>query len=202
MWLSGLSTGRQTKGSLVQFPVKAHAWVAGQVPSGRHVRCNHTLMSLSLSLPPSLPLCLKINKILKKKSQPKKLINSTLDIWSPHQFGNLERVSKEWNWGRWEPQSGTVRQALHSGPLQTAQRIHEGVFVKGWARQSTEKGACRKEKGGQSMGLQVTTLHTCLLPGPEVSNFKFLFHKSFRKTGALELGPKISYQWWLQGSFY
>ena len=26
--------GLQTKGSLVQFPVRAHAWVAGQIPSG------------------------------------------------------------------------------------------------------------------------------------------------------------------------
>ena len=33
VWLSGLNTGLQTKGSLVWFPVRAHAWVAGQVPS-------------------------------------------------------------------------------------------------------------------------------------------------------------------------
>ena len=32
--LSGLSAGLQTKGSPVGFPVRAHAWVAGQVPSG------------------------------------------------------------------------------------------------------------------------------------------------------------------------
>ena len=32
VWLSGLSTGLRAKGSLVQFPVRAHAWVAGQVP--------------------------------------------------------------------------------------------------------------------------------------------------------------------------
>ena len=44
----------------VWFPVRAHAWVAGQVPSGGHTRDNHTLMVLSLS--PSLPLFLKINK--------------------------------------------------------------------------------------------------------------------------------------------
>ena len=31
--LSGLSAGLQTKGSPVRFPVRAHAWVAGQVPS-------------------------------------------------------------------------------------------------------------------------------------------------------------------------
>ena len=63
MWLSGLSTGLWTKGSLVWFPVRAHVWVAGQVPSRGCTRGNHTLMLLSLS--PSLPLCLKINKIFK-----------------------------------------------------------------------------------------------------------------------------------------
>ena len=32
VWLSGLSASLWTKGSPVQFPVTAHAWVAGQVP--------------------------------------------------------------------------------------------------------------------------------------------------------------------------
>ena len=49
-------------GSQVQFPVRAHAWVAGQVPSRGCVRGNHILMLLSLFLPPFLPLSLKINK--------------------------------------------------------------------------------------------------------------------------------------------
>ena len=43
MWLRGVTAGLQTNGSLVQSPVKAYAWVAGQVPSRRHVRGNHTL---------------------------------------------------------------------------------------------------------------------------------------------------------------
>ena len=34
VWLGGLSTCLRTTGSLVQFPVRAHAWVVGQVPSG------------------------------------------------------------------------------------------------------------------------------------------------------------------------
>ena len=50
--LSGLGAGPRTKGSLVQFPVRAHAWVAGQVPSRGRTKGNHTLMFLSL--PPSL----------------------------------------------------------------------------------------------------------------------------------------------------
>ena len=40
--------GLQIKGSLVQFLVRAHAWVAGQVPSGGHVGDDHTLMFPSL----------------------------------------------------------------------------------------------------------------------------------------------------------
>ena len=36
VWLNGLSASLRTKVSLVQFPVRAHAWVAGQVP-GRAV---------------------------------------------------------------------------------------------------------------------------------------------------------------------
>ena len=49
MWLSGLSTGLGTKGLLVQFPVRAHAWVAGQVSSGGRMRGNHALMFLYFS---------------------------------------------------------------------------------------------------------------------------------------------------------
>ena len=60
VWLSGMSTGLQTKGSQVQFPVRAHAWVVGQVPSRGSVRGNHTLMFPPLS--PSLPLSLKTNE--------------------------------------------------------------------------------------------------------------------------------------------
>ena len=59
MWLSGLSTGLRTKGSLVQFPVRAHAWVAGQATSRGRRRGNHiwVFLSLAFSLPstPSLP---------------------------------------------------------------------------------------------------------------------------------------------------
>ena len=55
VWLSGLSASLRTKGLPVQFPVRAHAWVAGQVPSRGHVRGNHTLMFLSsFSLPSPL----------------------------------------------------------------------------------------------------------------------------------------------------
>ena len=36
---------------VVRFPVRAHAWVVGQVPSGEYVRDNNTLMFLSLPPP-------------------------------------------------------------------------------------------------------------------------------------------------------
>ena len=61
VWLSGLSASLRTKGSPLRFPVRAHAWVAGQVPSGGCMRGNHTLMFLSLSFPFPSP-SLKINK--------------------------------------------------------------------------------------------------------------------------------------------
>ena len=56
VWLSGLSAGLRTKGPPVQFPVRAHAWVVGQVPTRGLTRGNHTLMFL-----PPFP-SLKINK--------------------------------------------------------------------------------------------------------------------------------------------
>ena len=43
-------------GTKAQFPVRAHAWVAGQVPSGDDLRGNHTLMFLSLSFSLPYPL--------------------------------------------------------------------------------------------------------------------------------------------------
>ena len=80
--LSGLSTSLRTKGSPVRFPVRAHAWVAGQVPSRGRMRSNHTLMFLSLS--PHLSLCLKIK--LKKK---KEMIYLTLTLTARHYHPHL-----------------------------------------------------------------------------------------------------------------
>ena len=51
VWLSGLSASLRTKMYPVQFPLRAHAWVAGQVPSRGCARGNHTLMFLSLPSP-------------------------------------------------------------------------------------------------------------------------------------------------------
>ena len=70
MWLSGLSASLQTKGSPVQFPVGAHAWVAGQVPSSRRARGNHRMIFLSLSFSHPSPVSNnKINKIFKNRKK-------------------------------------------------------------------------------------------------------------------------------------
>ena len=67
---------------LVQFPVRAHVWVAGQVPNWC-VRGNHTLMFLSpsFSLPSPLKIVLKIFKkhILKPPLLPFILNNTKGD---------------------------------------------------------------------------------------------------------------------------
>ena len=52
MWLSGLNASLQTKGSLVRFPVRAHAWVAGQIPVAAHKTKPHIDASLPLFLLP------------------------------------------------------------------------------------------------------------------------------------------------------
>ena len=67
VWLSGLSTGLQTKGLLVLFPVRAHAWVVGQDPSRGRTRGNHTLMFLSLFFSLLCPLKIKSFKRKRKK---------------------------------------------------------------------------------------------------------------------------------------
>ena len=47
VWLSGVSAGLQTQRSLVQFPVRAHAWVVGRVPIWGHARDNQLMLSLT-----------------------------------------------------------------------------------------------------------------------------------------------------------
>ena len=75
VWLSGLSTGLRTKGSLVWFPVRAHAWVVGQAPSRGRVRDSYTSMcgwflSLCISFPFPLSKTISIKYFLKKKEIP------------------------------------------------------------------------------------------------------------------------------------
>ena len=61
VWLSGLSAGLKIKGSPVQFPVRVHAWIVGQVPGwGVQEATGGSLTPTSL--PSSLPISLKINK--------------------------------------------------------------------------------------------------------------------------------------------
>ena len=64
LWLSGLSAGLWTKRLLVWFPVRAHAWVVGQVPSWGRARGNWWLCISCTSMFLSLfsPLCKKKKK--------------------------------------------------------------------------------------------------------------------------------------------
>ena len=85
VWLSRLNASLLTKGSLVRFPVRAYAWVVGQVPSWGPVRGNHILLFLSLSF--SLPSPLSINKFLTKNKMSFKTVmerKATCSQWCVH----------------------------------------------------------------------------------------------------------------------
>ena len=90
-----IERGLQTKGLLVRFPVRAHAWVTGQVPSRWRGRGDHTLMFLSLSF--SLPSPLKIN-LKKKKSYSFALQLGTSSLTGLLAFGHSVPLSllQEW----------------------------------------------------------------------------------------------------------
>ena len=74
VWFSGLNTGLRARRSWVWLPGRAHVWDAGQVPSGGHVKGNHTLMFLSLSF--SFPSPLSKNKITSLKKRKIKLFSN------------------------------------------------------------------------------------------------------------------------------
>ena len=81
-WLvrfSGLSAGLRTKGSPVLYPVRAHAWVASQVPSKGYMRGNLTLMFLSLSFSLSYLLSKTEKNLLKIKK-----VRSTVSLHPSH----------------------------------------------------------------------------------------------------------------------
>ena len=79
--LSGLSTCLRAKMSPAGFPVRARAWVVGQVPSRGRVRDNHTLMFLSLSVFLPFPSLKINNKIFKKRKW--KLVRSKAPCHHP-----------------------------------------------------------------------------------------------------------------------
>ena len=60
VWLKGLNAGPKTKGSPVQFSVRACVWVASWVPGGG-VPERQPHIDVSLPVSPFLPLSLKIN---------------------------------------------------------------------------------------------------------------------------------------------
>ena len=64
MWLSGLGVVLQRERLVVRFPVRAHVWVVGlDTGKGAYER---QLIDVSLSLSPSFPRSLKINKVFKE----------------------------------------------------------------------------------------------------------------------------------------
>ena len=83
MWLSRLSAGLQTKELPAQFLVRAHAWVAGQAPSGECPRGNHTLKILSRSV--SFPSPHSKNKYIKLKKKKKENENTITQIYGTQQ---------------------------------------------------------------------------------------------------------------------
>ena len=58
VWLRGLSAGLRTKGSPVPFPVRAYAWVAGQIPQSGALERQLHIEKLNVELPlnPASPL--------------------------------------------------------------------------------------------------------------------------------------------------
>ena len=94
MYLSGLSASLRSKGSLVPFPVRAHAWVAGQVPSRGCMRGNHTLMFLSLSFSLPFSLSKKINKYNLKKINYFCHVYNFLKIWCSWEHGYHKTSSR------------------------------------------------------------------------------------------------------------
>ena len=72
MWLSGLGIVLPTKRSRVPFPVRAHAWVVGQVPGWLGVRRSNQSMFLShitISLPLLLPPPPSLSKTKRKQNR-------------------------------------------------------------------------------------------------------------------------------------
>ena len=70
--------GLRTKGSPVQFPVRSHAWVTGQVPSRGYSRGNHILIFPFLSCLLSFPLSKRYDNWLIQLSYITTKLNSSL----------------------------------------------------------------------------------------------------------------------------
>ena len=114
VWLSGLSTTLWTK-SPVWLPVRAQAWVEGQVPTWGRVRGNWS-MFLSLSFSPSLLLSLKI-KSFKNTYFP--MLLNIFKIQGPAEG----RLAWAWLVGTWASHARWT--ALWTFPL----KRHTGAWV-------------------------------------------------------------------------
>ena len=78
IWLSGLGVILQSLRSPVQFPVRAHAWVAAWFLVGVHAKGNRwVFLSLSLALPSPLSKNKEI-KSLKRKERMLQYVNKVV----------------------------------------------------------------------------------------------------------------------------
>ena len=103
VWLSGLSVSLWIEKSLVQFPIRAHAWVVGQVLQRGCVRqlinvsLTHRCFSSSLSPSFSLSLKIIINKkdswILIPNRKKSKLLIWLLQVLPPQSFFPIESLA-------------------------------------------------------------------------------------------------------------
>ena len=89
----GLSAGLWTKGSPVRFPVRAHAWVVGRVPSRGRLRGTRSTyqspIDVCLSLSFSLPSPVRINKNFFKKKRWRGEIKESISILSEKAYINI-----------------------------------------------------------------------------------------------------------------
>ena len=98
------------KGCQFDSQSRAHAWVAGEVPSRVHVRGNHTLM-FSLSLPSPLSK----NKYIKIFKKFKKDLSLLFHDWT--------NSSSAWPQG--------PRGSEHSGVINHEMGVNEACLLKG-----------------------------------------------------------------------
>ena len=127
VWLSGLSAGPRTERSLVWFPVRAHAWVAGQVPGWGRARGNQSFcFMVFLSLSPSLPLSKNKYNLKEKNPKMKKFPGRHLEksppkrrgSYGPHPNPQSHRVSGK------QPAENTLH--LPESPVASSQACSPG----------------------------------------------------------------------------
>ena len=175
MWLSGLGIFPQSKSLPVQFPVRAHAWVAGSVLSWGayerqliNVSLSHQCFSPSLS--PFLPIPLKISKlkflILKGGGGGEKERERNIDVREKHW---LAAFCKHLDWGlnlqprhvpdqesKWQPfgLQGDAQPTEPHQPGLVSGGLLKHLIVSGKATGTTEIPSRSKRRSSHQEGFQ------------------------------------------------